>query len=72
MKVFFAIILGLIGLLMSSCGLLFLTLSGGVAGIAVIAVPSLAAGALLIWGASTLWKSGKGSPAAASLPSEPK
>jgi hypothetical protein len=72
MKVLLAIILGLIGLLMSSCGLLFLVL-GGLRGIGTIAGPSLIIGVLLLWGAYTLVKSpAKEPPVTSSPPSEPK
>ena len=72
MKVFLAIILGLIGLLMSSCGLLFLAM-GGYGGVAIIAGPALIIGILLLWAAYTLVKSPKkGDEPPAAPPSKPR
>ncbi len=49
-----ALLLGLIGLLMSLCGGGFLLTTRPDMGIAVIAVPSVLAGLLLIWGCAAL------------------
>jgi hypothetical protein len=57
MKAVLAILLGVIGLLMSTCGLFFTALGNGNTGIVIISIPSLAIGALLVWGAVRLWKS---------------
>jgi uncharacterized membrane protein (DUF441 family) len=50
-KAFFAIVLGVIGLLMSTCGLAF------IGNAPPIAVPSILVGALLIWAAVALFQS---------------
>ena len=65
-----AIILGVIGLLISSCGLLFLGAvgDGGMWPIAMICVIS---GGLLIWGAIALWRSLRKSAPAATAGSRP-
>jgi len=56
-KAFFAIILGFIGLLMSTCGGLFTFAAFSAPGVLVISLPSLVVGGFLIWGARTLWNS---------------
>ena len=59
MAAFIAIVLGVIGLLMSTCGLLFIGLSmpNDVGGVAFIAVPSIVIGGGLLWAGIALWKS---------------
>jgi len=62
-----AIILALVGLLMSSCGGIFTVASmgQGTQSMLVIALPSLAVGLLLIWIGVKLWKSSNPTPPAA-------
>jgi threonine/homoserine/homoserine lactone efflux protein len=57
MKAMLAILLGVTGLLMSTCGLFFTALGSGNTGIVIISIPSLAIGALLVWCAFRIWKS---------------
>jgi hypothetical protein len=59
MKAILAIIIGLVGLLMSACGGLFTAVDLGNTGTLIISVPSLIVGMLLLWGAHSLWKSRK-------------
>lgn len=62
-----AIILALVGLLMSSCGgiFTFASLGQSMKGVLVIALPSLAVGVLLIWIAVKIWKGSGPKPPAA-------
>ena len=64
-----SIIIGAIGLLLSTCGLVFvghsLTGNGGGGGVLPIAVPSVIVGGLLLWGAVALWRSWRRSRKAA-------
>jgi hypothetical protein len=61
-KAIVAIIIGVMGLLISSCGLMVIGLSfrgsgNNAVGIWTIAVPFVIAGGLLLWGAVALWSS---------------
>ena len=70
LTILFALIFGLGGLLMSSCGLIFLVAGGG-SGVAVIALPAFIIGALLIWAAYALVKSRKKADEPPAAPSPP-
>jgi hypothetical protein len=58
-KAFFSIVIGVVGLLMSTCGLVFSGLStgGSSGGVLMISVPSIIVGGLFVWGAVALWRS---------------
>jgi len=77
MKAFFGIFLGLVGLLMSSCGGVFFvgslgSSSGGYAsGIRMIAGFFLLVGALILWAGISLWRSWKRQSTDSAAPNEP-
>ena len=50
-----AVIIGLVGLLMTGCGLIF-TVGGGLEGIGIISVPSMLIGMALLYGAWRLFR----------------
>jgi len=56
-KAILSIIVGAIGLLISSCGLLFLVGGGTGGGYWPVAVPFVIIGGLMLWGAVALWRS---------------
>jgi hypothetical protein len=74
MKAIVSIILGTIGLLISSCGLLVLENSfkgGRGGGIWLIALPCVIVGGLLLWAAVALWQSWRKSRAASKAEPSP-
>lgn len=57
MKAVFAILIGLVGLFMTTCGLYFMSFLGvNNMGLLLMTVPSVGVGLLLLWGAQTLWR----------------